>query len=94
MSVITNSLELLGCKAKDKITNFEGVIDSVSFDLYGCVQACIRPGTDKEGKVKESYWFDVKRLDVGKRVMDAPSFARTTFGKEIGPANKPTQRSA
>jgi hypothetical protein len=28
-------IELLGLKAKDRITGFSGVIDSVCFDLFG-----------------------------------------------------------
>lgn len=92
-NVIKDSLNLLGCKATDKVTKFQGVIDGISFDLYGCVQACVRPGTDNDGKPKEAYWFDVKRLDIGKRVMDAPAFDRVSYGKEIGPASKPSQRA-
>lgn len=93
-NVITDSLALLGCKAKDRISGFEGVVDGVSFDLYGCVQATVRPGIDKEGKPKDAFWFDVKRLEIGKRVMDRPKFESVTYGNEIGPASKPAQRSA
>jgi hypothetical protein len=93
-NLITNSLELLGCKAKDKISGFEGVVDGISFDLYGCVQATVRPRCDKDGKPKDAFWFDVKRLEIGKRVMPSPAFATVTYGKEIGPADKPAQRSA
>ena len=41
-------VELLGHRAVDKITGFKGVIDSISFDLYGCIQACVRPAIDKK----------------------------------------------
>ena len=42
---------LLGMKGKDVVTGFKGVITSLSFDLYGCVQAVINPRKmDKEGK--------------------------------------------
>lgn len=93
-NLISESLALLGCKAKDKISGFEGVVDGISFDLYGCVQATVRPGVDKDGKPKEAFWFDVKRLDIGKRVMPQPAFAAVAYGQEIGPADKPAQRGA
>ena len=38
------------------------VEDKICFDLYGCVQVCIDPGITKEGKLGESFWFDVSRL--------------------------------
>ena len=89
---IKKHLDLLGLKVKDKVTGFCGVIDSISFDLYGCVQASINPGTDKDGKRQDGYWFDVKRLRVtGKKpVMEIPNFdyGVQAEGKQ-GPSNKP-----
>ena len=38
-----NELKLLGLKVKDKVTGFTGIITSVSFDLYGCIQVIITP---------------------------------------------------
>jgi len=72
-------IELLGFKAKDKVTGFEGVITTVSFDLYGCVQAVITPEVKKgDIEVKSGHWFDVTRLIVNrkKRVMDIPDFKK------------------
>jgi hypothetical protein len=70
------SLKLLGFKVKDVTTGFEGVVTSVSFDLYGCVQAIVTPGKSKDGKLGEGYWFDVKRLKVTSKspVMEQPTF--------------------
>jgi hypothetical protein len=87
--MIQQSISLLGLKAKDRITGFSGVISSVTFDLYGCVQAIITPEIGKDGKTGESNWFDVKRLETGKRVMDSPNFAGTKYGKENGCAERP-----
>lgn len=80
--------DLLGRKVKDKVTGAEGIVDSICFDLYGCVQATMNTGFDKEGKRKDSYWFDVKRLEVltKKPVMEVPDFSLP----EIGAADKPT----
>jgi hypothetical protein len=70
-------LELLGFLARDKITGFKGVATSIGFDLYGCVQAVITPSIGADGKIGESLWFDIERLEkIGEQpVMAAPSFA-------------------
>jgi hypothetical protein len=84
---VRQHIELLGKRAEDRVTGFRGVISSVSFDLYGCVQAVLNPGIDKEGKPQESHWFDVSRLKVSTklRVMTPPQFEFDP----IGPAEKP-----
>lgn len=73
---IQKHLSLLGLKVKDRVTGFRGVVVSVGFDLYGCVQAIVNPGADKEAKPRESQWFDVNRLEVldKKPVMNQPNF--------------------
>ena len=93
-------LDLLGQKATDKITGVKGVITSISFDLFGCIQAIVKPaGLDKDGKMQDGYWLDVQRLDVekGKPMMDRPDFqsvaqyAATPSTHQHGPENKPTK---
>lgn len=84
-------IELLGFKATDKITGLEGVIDSVCFDLYGCIQVSIKPQTVKDGKVAEGYWMDVTRvtIDTAKRVVDLPNFYEGYVAEgRKGPAEK------
>lgn len=78
-------LDLLGLPVRDKVTGFEGVVTSVSFDLYGCVQAIVTNGTcTKEGQF-DSHWFDTKRLDAtgSTRVMGVPSFESIRGGQEL-----------
>lgn len=85
-------IDLLGHSAKDKITGFSGVIDSVCFDLYGCVQASLKPKIDSSGKVPDGYWFDVTRLKITstKKVVDSPNFAEGYIAEgRKGPADKP-----
>lgn len=85
-------IEKLGYKAKDKVTGFEGVITSVDFDLYGCIQYLIQPaskdGTDKS----DAKWFDPTRVTITskKRVMEMPDFdmGYVAEGRK-GPAEKP-----
>lgn len=84
-------LDMLGRTVRDKITGVKGTVTSVCFDLYGCVQAIVKQRVDKDGKVPESHWHDVKRLEtiVGKRVMPIPDFGVMEPGKEAGPESKP-----
>ena len=90
-SHIEEHISLLGRNVKDKITGVEGIVDSVAFDLYGCVQASINAGLTKDGAFKEHRWFDVSRLTVfkTKRVMEVPDFITGTIAEgEHGPAWK------
>jgi hypothetical protein len=95
--MIQETINLLGLKAKDKVSNFEGVISSIHFDLYGCVQCVLAPAVSKDGKLEDSRYFDVNRLDVGtERVMNVPDFvAMATKPSEFkhGPAEKPYQEN-
>jgi hypothetical protein len=85
-------IELLGMKVEDRVTGFTGVVECLSFDLYGCIQATVRPELTKEKKLEESKWFDVSRLKVTSSapVMDRPNFefGPVAEGKH-GPAEKP-----
>lgn len=74
---VENHLELLGFKAQDKVTGFHGVVTSISFELYGCVQAVVTPEMDKDGETKAGMWFDVTRLKLKskKPVMELPNFS-------------------
>ena len=57
-------LDLLGFKVKDKVTGASGVVSSVSFDLYGCIQAVVSPPAPPEGEPKEGRWYDIARLEI------------------------------
>ena len=95
---IAKHFELLGLRVQDRVTGLEGVVISVSFDLYGCIQAIVHPGLDKDGKNKESLWYDVGRLRVlsDAPVMDRPDYANDVIAEgKKGPADKPfSQRFA
>lgn len=92
---VTEHLKILGHRVKDAITGFEGVAESVCFDLYGCIQVAVKPGTDKEGKPVDGHWFDIKRLKVeSKKVVVAPPEFTATAQDTFGPASKPAFRSS
>lgn len=83
---------LLGLKVKDKVTGMEGIVASICFDLYGCIQACVNPGLDKEGKQKDQHWYDVNRLEVvsKKPIMNVPNYYTGPIAEgNQGAAEKP-----
>ncbi|MCI0532384.1 MAG: hypothetical protein L0Y74_10650 [candidate division Zixibacteria bacterium] len=94
MMDIGTHLGLLGLEAQDKVTGAKGVITSISFDLFGCIQAVLTPKIEKGGEVKSGNWMDVPRLEIKKRkaVMPLPDFAipYIASGKK-GPADKPVK---
>lgn len=89
--ILENHIKLMGYKATDKVTGFTGVIDSVCFDLYGCIQASLTPPQDSGKEWVSSRWFDITRLEVsGDRVMKLPAFDRGYVAEgNKGPADKP-----
>lgn len=89
---VEKHLDLLGKRVVDKVTGFVGVVTSVSFDLYGCVQAIVHPGLADDGKIREQSWFDIARLTVSDEtpVMNRPNFISGPQARgEQGPAEKP-----
>lgn len=85
-------MELLGLKVEDKVSGLKGVVTSISYDLYGCIQASITPKSQGPKGEQEMYmiWYDISRLNVlsKKPVMKVPKFEKEDF-EEIGPAMKP-----
>ena len=85
-------LDLLGYRAKDLVTGFSGVVTSVGFDLYGCIQLVLTPPMI-EGKKAAGEWFDVHRVKITstKPVMVVPDFTNNVYIGEgrKGAADKP-----
>jgi len=93
--LIKKHLNLLGHLVKDKVSDYEGVVISMSFDLYGCIQADVRPmSLDEDGNFRHGSWLDVNRLEVltERPLMDAPNFewGDVAEGKK-GPATLPAK---
>lgn len=95
MNKVQDHMKLLGMKVADKVTGFKGVVSSVSFDLYGCIQAVVTPFIGKDGKQELGQWFDVVRLTVTSKepVMPLPDYAQgyVADGRK-GAAEKPAAR--
>ena len=99
--MITETIDLLGRRATCKVTGFTGVIESVCFDLYGCVQAAVKPPLDEKGDPRDGRWHDVQRLTIdmtAEPVMARPDFAArpslTPKTYDRGPADKAPTRSS
>lgn len=90
---VLKHLKMLGIRVKDRVTGFTGVVTSVGFDLYGCIQCVVCPGMDpKEGKLRDSLWFDINRLEVldPEPVMQTPNFEYGPIAEgRHGAAEKP-----
>jgi hypothetical protein len=90
---VSKHLELLGKKVEDAVTGYKGVVISISFDLYGCVQAVVQPAMDDKGEMSSGNWFDVTRLTVTDEtpVMALPDFVAgyVAEGKKGCDRNKP-----
>lgn len=92
MSLINKHMALLGLKVEDKVTGLKGVVSSISFDLYGCVQATITTKVDKNNAKGTVYWHDVSRLKVLSKtpVMKVPNFHYGEVAEGLkGAAEKP-----
>lgn len=76
----------LGYQGEDCITGFKGIVSSVCFDVYGCVQYCLVSKVDKNGEHK-SMWCDAKRVTTNKkkRVMTPPLYEKETPFSVQGP---------
>ena len=92
MENVQKHLSILGLRVTDKVSGIVGVVTSVTFDLYGCVQTLVHTGVDKEGKLRDQVWFDIARLEVvsSEPVMAQPNFTSGPVAEGLkGPAEKP-----
>lgn len=78
----------LGNTAKDKITDFTGVITGLVYYISGCNQALVVPKVKADGEGGDGRWFDLQRLDV---VADVPKLVLEN-GDTPGADATPTRR--
>ena len=78
--MIRESIDLLGKRGRDKVTDFEGIVENVSFDLYGCVMLYLRPKINIYTTSLQGGWVDIRRImfEDDDRVMDVPDFDAAT----------------
>jgi hypothetical protein len=100
-------LHLLGHEVRDRVTGYKGIVTSVHFDLYGCVQAFVNLPFDEKSRERDAEvgrYFDAKRLvqQSSEPVMEQPTFGMfvtpltSEFDTSVipGPADKPLPPSA
>lgn len=78
---------LLGRRAKDRITGFEGLITAQGIYLTGCAKAVLVPKVDAKGHAPESRWIDVPRLQIAKDkpvtlAAGSPGFSPALLGRK------------
>ena len=73
---LNNHITMLGLQVEDAVTGFRGVVTTISFDLYGCIQAIVTPPIGDDDDMKEGKWFDITRLNIkdGIHIMSIPDF--------------------
>ena len=87
-------LDLLGYTVADRVSGYTGVVESISYDLYGCIQAVVRPPVNEKNEIPEGRYLDCKRLSIlprSERVMPVPEFYQELI-LEAGAAEKPGRR--
>ena len=64
---------VMGCRAKDTITGFTGIITGAAQYITGCDQYLLKPKVDEKGAYVDGQWFDDGRLefvDKGVKLVD------------------------
>lgn len=80
----------LGTKVREITTGFEGIATSKIEYLNGCVQYCVQPRVDKDGKRQEAFYIDWQSLESidsgisvdGKGTGGPSANAPTSYGKQ------------
>jgi len=97
------TFNMLGKKARDRISGMAGVVSSIGFELCdGNMRAAITPSVDKDGKHVDGRWMSATRIEVvgDEQIMPVPSFStvQPTYGATPqqhvhGPADMPALSS-
>ena len=86
MTGVMKHFDYLGLEAEDKVTGFKGIVTTLSFDLYGCIQVIVSPKAAEDGRIPHGEWFDIARLRIlsDEPVMESPDYTEgyVTTGKK------------
>lgn len=85
MSTVTTDIKL-GQKVRDKMTNFEGVVDHIYYPLHDAVKIGIQAPVGKDGKMGECYTLDAVGVEVvSKKQLVKPieSKPKIQLGSEV-----------
>ena len=84
----------LGQRVVDDITNFTGIVTARAVYLTGCVQICVTPRADKDGKLQPCEWFDEGRLRQHYQDERGCCCSEPASEPTGGPQDTPPQRHA
>lgn len=86
----------LGCKAKDTITGFTGIVTSITEWLNGCRRVGIQPQELKDGSIVKEHVFDIEQLEyIDHGVNKQPILERITDAvKRTGGDRESIERAA
>ncbi|MBR0879513.1 MULTISPECIES: hypothetical protein [Bradyrhizobium] len=74
---------ILGTTQKDRLTGYVGVATGYVQYISGCNQVLVVPQMNADGKLPESHWFDVQRLErVGTEQIVLDNTKTPGFDKE------------
>ena len=55
---------MLGCTLRCKVTGFEGIAVARVQYINGCVQYCVKPKMNDDGKMPSGEYIDIGQLEV------------------------------
>jgi len=67
---------MLGKKVRDKVTGLVGIAISRLEFMNGCIQFCVKPPVDKEGKIREGEYIDHQQLEIIEDAVE-PKMSKT-----------------
>lgn len=82
---------VLGCKAKDKITGFTGIVASITEYLNGCRRIVLQPQKLKDGVPIKDAVFDIEQLEyVDRGLNKQPTLERIAEAVKRTGGDRPT----
>lgn len=80
----------LGKKYKDQVTGISGIATAYIVYITGCIHVELSPpGLDKDGKQKQTHWFDESRINPDSNILDG-HFAEDALSKSMPPGGPRT----
>ncbi len=73
---------MLGKKARDKVTGFTGILTAYVVYMYGCLNYGITPPANG-GKVEETHYFDDRRIEIIEEALDPEDVTGEKPGPDV-----------
>jgi hypothetical protein len=56
-------LHPLGCRVRDRVTGYTGIVDGVMECLNGCIRYSVQPAVKEDGTKQEGWWIDQGQIE-------------------------------